>query len=273
MGTSAIPNAPDVLLRNDGATFTDVTTLEGISGSSQGMGDGGVWGDVDGDLQLDLYLQEGAGPASFSAEASPFLLLNKGERGNAILLDLVGRFSGAPALGAKVDVVVGGMRIHRRVQANSWRGFQDPLRVHIGIGEAAFADSVIVSWPAGLVQVYLSVPPGVWRLDENVAITSVPQMPPRPGHEWRIAGIFPQPARGTQQIRLSVGRETSLAVTVHELTGRLVRRLHGGALPAGETTLLWNGRDENGRPVSAGVYWIRAIGGKIEQSAKAVRIR
>src|SRR5262249_18020773 len=51
MGTSEAPNAPDRLYRNDGPglPFVDVTAQEGVQGGSTGMGDGAVWGDIDGD--------------------------------------------------------------------------------------------------------------------------------------------------------------------------------------------------------------------------------
>ncbi|MCY3760406.1 MAG: hypothetical protein OXH50_04090 [Gemmatimonadetes bacterium] len=41
------------------------------------------------------------------------------------------------------------------------------------------------------------------------------------------------------------------------LTGQVVRRLLRQPLPAGSHTLFWEGRDDQGRPVAAGVYLCR----------------
>jgi hypothetical protein len=274
MGTSAAPNAPDRLWRNDGigSPFSDVTAEEQIEGGSSGLGDGAAWGDLDGDLDLDVVVQEGAGPAAFGEFATTRLLMNKGERGHALLLDLVGRQSGGAAIGTRVTVVAGTRRIHRRVQANSWRGFQDPRDVHVGLGTATVADTILVAWPAGSVQTFLQVPAGAWRFEEGIAITSSPELPlSRSG--WRWADVLPQPARGAQRLVLETASAMSLDVVVQDLAGRTVRALHRGPFAAGRTSLVWDGRDADGRPVAAGVYWIRATDGRRVEAVKAVRVR
>jgi hypothetical protein len=180
MGTSASPNAPDALFRNDGASFTDVTDLEGVAASSAGMGDGATWGDVDRDGDLDLYVPEGAGPRAFSDGAGVLFLENAAPRGHAILVDLVGTDSGTLAVGSRVTAHVGGKVVHRRVSANAWRGFSDPLRVHLGLGDAAWADSLIVEWPAGTVESYTTVVPGTYRLNEHRDVASLSILPATP---------------------------------------------------------------------------------------------
>ena len=218
-------------------------------------------------------MQEGAGPLTFSAFAPAHLLVNDGDRGNALFFDLIGRQSGAAAIGTKVVVVAGSLRVERRTQANSWRGFQDPVRVHCGIGEAAFADSVIVTWPTGTVQVFLSLGPDLWRVEEGFAVTSVLGHPAVQNSDWSIARVFPQPARDGQHIVLSARREVSLDIAIHDLAGRVVRTLHSGTITPGNFQLIWDGHDSAGRRVGAGIYWVRASGGNVEQAVKAVRIR
>jgi len=39
--------------------------------------------------------------------------------------------------------------------------------------------------------------------------------------------------------------------------GRVVRRLYQGRLPAGVASVPWDGRDDQGRVVAAGVYFAR----------------
>ncbi len=273
-GTSAAPNAPDALLRNDGAAFVDVAAAEGLLGSTAGMGDGGVWGDVDDDLDLDLYLLEGAGPLAFSLFGPSGLRRNDGDRGTALLLDLVAAHTSPPALGAKVRAHAGDLVVHRRVAANAFRGFQDPLRVHLGLGGAAACDSLAVTWPSGVTETWRDVPAGRYRLVEGDVASAVPTgaaLPAGPG--WTLEGVWPQPARGAQYVRVRLARPATLAISVFDVAGRRVARLHDGNLPAGAATLAWTGRDAAGRVVADGVYFVRVHDGRRGEVLRAVRLR
>jgi flagellar hook assembly protein FlgD len=44
---------------------------------------------------------------------------------------------------------------------------------------------------------------------------------------------------------------------LYDLSGRRVRRLLDAEAPTGETRVRWDGKDANGAPVSAGVYFAR----------------
>jgi len=238
MGTSAFPNAPDALFRNDGATFADATAAEGMAGGTAGLGDGAAWGDLDGDGDPDVYVAQGAGPLSFSVFAPALFLANEGDRGHSIQADLVGAGPNAAAVGARVTAVVGATRIVRRVAANSWRGFQDPLRVHLGLGAATVADSLILQWPSGSEEVYVDVPAGIWRFDEGVSVVgAVEPSPPRLAG-WRVLGPRPQPARGPQTFEIVGGRSAHLDVSLFDVAGRRVRVLHRGPIAAGATPLV-----------------------------------
>lgn len=261
MGTSAQPNAPDALFRNDGATFTDVTLEEGVAGGTGGLGDGAVWGDIDRDGDLDLYVAQGAGPGAYSAFAPALFLENQGNRGYSIQVDLVGRRQNAAAVGARVTAVVGTKRVLRRRSANAWRGFQDPLRLHLGLGDAPVADSLLVEWPSGRVDVYTNVPAGFYAFREGVPVVGVGYPPGAAADAWGLVGPSPQPARGPQTFLVRSDREVDLRVAVYDVAGRLVRSLRPGPAPAGTSPLVWDGRDRQGRRVPAGVYLLRITDG------------
>jgi hypothetical protein len=272
MGTSASPNAPDRLLRNDAGTFADVTALEGVAGGTGGMGDGAVWGDVDDDGDLDLYVAQGAGPTTFNAYGPALFLRNEGNRGNSIQLELVGRESGVTALGATATVYAGGLVVTRTLTANSWRGFQDPLRMHFGIGAATVADSIRIDWPSGIVHEYVNTAPGVYRIFENFAVLGAPNVS-SPADAWSLGRPRPQPSRGAQTVSLTTEHEIRIELAVFDVAGRLVRRLHDGLVPAGETAFRWDGRDGEHNLTPAGVYFFRARTDTSVMTWKSVRVR
>jgi flagellar basal-body rod modification protein FlgD len=60
---------------------------------------------------------------------------------------------------------------------------------------------------------------------------------------------------------------------VFDLSGRIVRTLANGARPAGEGTLTWNGTDDAGRRVAAGIYVVRLDAPGFHEERRIVRMR
>ena len=73
-----------------------------------------------------------------------------------------------------------------------------------------------------------------------------------------LAPCEPNPMRADGRIRLTLPHSFArVRLTIHALDGRVVRRLHDGALGAGDHELRWDGRDDAARTLSAGVYFYR----------------
>jgi len=87
-----------------------------------------------------------------------------------------------------------------------------------------------------------------------------------------VGAVWPQPSFGTQRLPLTLSAATRLRVRVLDVRGAVVRTLADGRVGAGAATLHWDGRDDAGRPVAAGVYFIRGDGGA-SFARKAVRLR
>jgi hypothetical protein len=101
-------------------------------------------GDVDNDGDLDMLITNNGQAAE--------LLRNDGmNRGNSLILRLVGTKSNRDAIGARLRVVSGGTSWVREVRAGSSYLGQNDLRVHVGVGTAAQVD-VGVRWPSGAVE-------------------------------------------------------------------------------------------------------------------------
>lgn len=67
----------------------------------------------------------------------------------------------------------------------------------------------------------------------------------------------PNPFNPRTTITFAVDDADDAAVTIHAVDGRLVRRLWEGRLAAGPWSGLWDGRDDDGHNVAAGVYLVR----------------
>ncbi len=270
-GSVADGNPPDVLLRNDGASFATLGGPEWAPGLATYLADGGVWGDLDRDGDPDLVLQEGSGPIAFTTACPAVLYRNDGPAGAWLGLDLVALPGQGTVVGAKVDVHAGAVRRHRRLSANSWRGFQPPIELLVGLGEAAAVDSVVVVWPDGTRELF-----GPFAANTRASLVrggSPSGAPPAAAVAAAVGALAPQPARGRQALSLVLAADRAVRVRVCDVTGRTVRDLGTmrgrGAAPFQVT---WDGRDDAGAPVAAGIYFV--IGsGDLTFARKSVRLR
>jgi hypothetical protein len=72
-----------------------------------------------------------------------------------------------------------------------------------------------------------------------------------------LAPPAPNPARGATTLRFGLPREARVELALYDQQGRRVRSLLSGTQPAGERTITWDGRDESGRALPAGLYFVR----------------
>ena len=72
-----------------------------------------------------------------------------------------------------------------------------------------------------------------------------------------LAAGIPNPANPATTVRFAVPTAGMVRLQIHDLRGRLVRRLVQSDLPAGNHSVLWTGRDDAGRAAASGVYIVR----------------
>jgi subtilisin family serine protease len=75
-----------------------------------------------------------------------------------------------------------------------------------------------------------------------------------------LAG-YPNPFNPRTTLCFSLASPQDVGLDIHDLAGRLVRRLVSGPLPAGDHAMLWDGLDDAGRAVASGQYVARLRAG------------
>lgn len=77
-----------------------------------------------------------------------------------------------------------------------------------------------------------------------------------PAHPY-FAAAFPNPFRASSTLEFGLSRTGPLTLRVYDISGRQVRVLRDGTMAAGRHRLSWNGADDQGRALPAGLYLVR----------------
>jgi len=96
--------------------------------------------------------------------------------------------------------------------------------------------------------------------------------------EFTLSAAYPNPfvpgeSASEVQVYLRVPGSKKVEVAVFDLRGRMVRTLFRGPVHSGGMTLAWNGKDQNGNLVPAGVYVIRAVASGTVRAKRVVIFR
>jgi hypothetical protein len=88
-----------------------------------------------------------------------------------------------------------------------------------------------------------------------------------------VEPLSPNPSSRSVQVGFTNPHSGAGAVEVLDAAGRRVASLSAGTFERGSHALNWNGRDTNGRGVSAGVYWVRVRIGDQHATRALIRVR
>ena len=91
--------------------------------------------------------------------------------------------------------------------------------------------------------------------------------------DFRLLQNHPNPFNAETKVVYALRRECRVEIDIYDRTGKRVRDLVSGFMPAGYHSVLWDGRDNSGNSVASGVYLcILQTGGRLE-SRKLILMR
>ncbi len=82
----------------------------------------------------------------------------------------------------------------------------------------------------------------------------------------------PNPSGGRTTLRFDLPAACRVRLDVYDVAGRKVRTLADGRRDPGRFEAIWNGRDDDGRSVASGVYFVRLEAGDFRATRKILRL-
>ena len=238
---------PDLMLIGDGAggfVRAPVGWPEAELGSK-----GVACGDIDGDGDLDLFV---------SRDGAPDVLYE-----NVIATDnhwfavrLHGTAGNRGAIGARVQVVGGGVTQMRQLSGGGGYLGMDGGPAHFGLGSGTVVDELTITWPDGSVQTA-----GPLTVDQLLDVTYGQAISavgdPVPTAVNRLGAPRPNPFNPQTTIEYALAADGPVRLEVFSVDGRRVAVLVDGPQAAGSHSATWQGRDSAGRAVASGTYMYR----------------
>jgi hypothetical protein len=256
--------AGNEIYRNNGdGSFKNVTVTPL---NESGNGRGTAWGDYDADGLLDLYIANvGGANYLFHNEYQP--------DSHWVHVKLAGTLSNAAAIGARVQVITGGISQIREISGGSGYCSQNSLVAAFGLGSAATVDTMRIMWPSGIVWDTTAVAANQLIEITEDELSGVAEGT-QPTTEFRLLASQPNPFDESTAIRYVLAEPAAVRLGVYDVTGRVIRVLvETAAGEPGEHVAHWDGTNAEGQPVAGGVYFYRLDAGGFTATRRTVFLR
>jgi hypothetical protein len=109
--------------------------------------------------------------------------------------------------------------------------------------------------------------------EDGKAVTSFETSVSTPAARLTLGRNVPNPFNPETKIPFGVDTAGHVSLTIYDVSGKLVRTIVDGVMPAGTYTKSWDGRDARGRAVASGVYFIRLEAGDQTLTRQAVLLK
>ena len=135
----------NLLFRNDGSRFAEVSAMAGLGFSLERVSRGSATGDYDGDGDSDLLVFNSGQPLSL-------LRNDQGDANHWITIRLAGANGNPNGIGARLTATSGDLVQTRELRGSRSYLSQSALSLYLGLGKRAQLDALAVRWPSGRVE-------------------------------------------------------------------------------------------------------------------------
>jgi hypothetical protein len=233
-----------------------------------------AWGDARDGVSYDVYAQRvnGAGTAQWTADGVALCAATGDQAASALVSDGSG---GAIAAWLDFrysfdeDVFIRGVNA-----AGALQGPADGVPISTAPGRQV-GHAAVSNGAGGAILAWQDLRSGTsWDVyAHRVGPDGAASVPVVSTEAVWLGPAFPNPTHGGVELRLRVPARTAVTVEVHDLQGRLVRRLTQGTLEPGPATVRWDGRDQKGRVTPSGVYLCTARAEGASSARRIVKVK
>jgi hypothetical protein len=91
--------------------------------------------------------------------------------------------------------------------------------------------------------------------------------------DYSLKQNYPNPFNPITTLRYNLPEDALVNITIYDMMGRQVKTLVNGSQRAGYKSIQWNAKNNQGQPVSAGLYLYTIQAGEFVQTKKMVLLK
>ncbi|WP_162843298.1 FG-GAP-like repeat-containing protein [Ichthyenterobacterium magnum] len=202
------------MFKNNGnKTFTEMASPFTLPSGPSRIQSAAV-GDLNNDGFIDVMAGFATGYNNYSSNPD-VIYLNDGNANNWSEIRLNGLASNINGIGARIELVAGGITQIREVRSGESYGTMNSLMTHFGLGANTTITSITVKWPSGTVDTIINP-----NINESIEITEGDTLGSQ-DFTQSIFTIFPNPTKdriiiqGLQQLE-------NASFEIYDITGKIV---------------------------------------------------
>jgi len=153
-------------------------------------------------------------------------------------------------------------------QGNSWKNYTVNLSSLSGTGKLRFR-VVTNSWRSDVALDDIVIT-GAKKGEES--IVNLEETPNSPVSYFLFEN-YPNPFNPVTTIKYAISQAANVSLKVYNIKGQLVKTLVNENKETGNHSVVWNGKDNNEKPVSSGVYFYRIKAGKFIEMKKMILLK
>jgi hypothetical protein len=135
------------------------------------------------------------------------------------------------------------------------------------VSSSSFAYTDTKVTPGTRYRYQLAVTDGDGEFVSQIRTVTVPRL------EAVLEQNQPNPFNPSTSIRFTLASRDRATLAIYNADGRLVKTLMDQVVPAGTTTVVWDGRNDSGNTVTSGVYFYRLTSAKFNASRKMLLLK
>ncbi|MCK4654783.1 MAG: T9SS type A sorting domain-containing protein [Candidatus Cloacimonetes bacterium] len=109
---------------------------------------------------------------------------------------------------------------------------------------------------------------GVFEYEYNTALDENELIKP----EYSLSN-YPNPFNPGTKIVFNFPEEGNVKLEIFNIKGEKVKTLMDCYMSPGRSEMIWNGKDDNGKTVSSGIYFYKLKAGKYEKTKKMILLK